>query len=58
VFGLFFKFFSSDRAALRDFLVRELQSSSPTVMIPAHGDYVARPDLGPTMISMLQTAIR
>jgi glyoxylase-like metal-dependent hydrolase (beta-lactamase superfamily II) len=58
VFGIFFQFFSSDRAALRDFLVRELQSSSPTVMIPAHGDYIARPELGPTMISMLQTAIR
>ena len=58
VFGIFFKFFSSDRAALRDFLIRELQASSPAVMIPAHGDCVARPDLGPTMISMLQSAIR
>lgn len=58
VFGIFFRFFASDRAALRDFLIRELQRSSPAVMIPAHGDYVARADLGPTMISMLQTAIR
>jgi len=58
VFGIFFKFFSSDRAALRDFLIRQLQVSSPAIMIPAHGDPVARPDLGPTMISMLQSAIR
>jgi hypothetical protein len=57
VFGIFFRFFASDRAGLRDFLIRELEAHPPAVMIPAHGDPITRPNLGPTMVSMLRTAI-
>jgi glyoxylase-like metal-dependent hydrolase (beta-lactamase superfamily II) len=57
VFRIFFKFFASDPRALRDFLVRELEARPPVILAPAHGDVVTRPDLGPTLISMLRKAI-
>lgn len=57
VFGIFFKFFASDRPALREFLIREIEKHPPALMIPSHGDPVARPDLAPTMISMLRAAV-
>lgn len=58
VFGLFFKFFVKDRAAARDFLIRELESNPPAILAPAHGDVVERSDLGATLVSMLRTAVR
>ena len=57
VFGIFFKFFASDRAALREFLIREIEAHPPATMIPAHGDPVTSPDLAPTMVSMLRAAV-
>jgi hypothetical protein len=57
VFGIFFKFFASDRTALREFLIREIEAHPPAMMIPAHGDPVTRPDLAPTMVSMLRAAV-
>jgi hypothetical protein len=56
VFGLFFKLFVSDRKAARDCLIRELEQNPPTILVPAHGDVVARQDLGPTLSSMLRSA--
>ncbi len=58
VFNLFFRFFVKDRAVARDFLIRELESNPPSILAPAHGDVVARNDLGPTLVSMLRTAVR
>lgn len=54
VFGLFFKVFVKDRAAARDYLIRELEAHPPTTMVPAHGGVVTRPDLAPTLIGMLR----
>lgn len=58
VFGIFFKFFAADRAALRDFLIREIESRPPAILVPGHGDIVARAGLGDTLVSMLRTAVR
>lgn len=57
VFRIFFKFFVANRAAMRDSLVRELQSDPPSIVVPAHGEVIAQPDLGPTMVSMLRAAL-
>lgn len=57
VFGIFFKFFASDKVALREFLIREIEAHPPTTMIPAHGAPVTQPDLAPTMVSMLRAAV-
>ena len=57
VFKLFFRFFASDKRALRDFLIRELEARPPAILVPSHGDVVAKPELGPTLISMLRAAI-
>ncbi|MFL5350481.1 MAG: hypothetical protein ACJ8AT_37395 [Hyalangium sp.] len=54
VFGLFFWFFVSDRKAARACLIRELEQNPPTILVPAHGDVVARQEVGPTLISMLR----
>lgn len=58
VFGIFFRFFVHDRAGLRDFLIREIESQPPSTLVPGHGEVVTRPDLGPTMVSMLRDAVR
>lgn len=57
VFGVFFKFFVADKRAARDALIRELEANPPSILVPAHGDVVARQDLGPTLVGMLRTAI-
>jgi hypothetical protein len=54
VFNLFFRFFVKDRGAARDFLIREIESSAPTTLVPAHGEIVTRNDLAPTLVSMLR----
>ena len=56
VFRAFFMFFVADKKAAIDFLLRELQTSPPAVLVPAHGDVIARPDLGTTLAGMLQAA--
>jgi hypothetical protein len=56
VFRLFFRFFVADRVAARDFLVKELEANPPAVLLPAHGDVVARSDLASTLINMLRAA--
>jgi hypothetical protein len=57
VFQLFFKFFASDKRALRDFLIREIESRPPAILVPGHGEVVSRPELGTTLVSMLRAAI-
>jgi len=57
VFRIFFKFFAADKAALRDFLIREIESRPPAILVPGHGDIVERPELGPTLVSMLRAAV-
>lgn len=54
VFRIFFTFFVSDKAAARDYLVRELEAHPPTLFVPAHGDVIERPDIGATLVSMLR----
>lgn len=56
VFRIFFTFFVADKKAAIDFLAREIEAHPPAIMVPAHGDVVARPDLGPTLLGMLQAA--
>jgi hypothetical protein len=56
VFGMFFKFFVSDKKAACDFLIRELEQNAPNIIVPAHGDVVERSDIGPTLVGMLQAA--
>jgi hypothetical protein len=58
VFGIFFRFFVSDRPALRDFLIREIEAHPPTILVPGHGDVITRNDLGGAMVSMLREAVR
>ncbi len=58
VFNVFFKFFVKNKAAARDFLIRELEGHPPAILVPAHGDVVERPNLGPTLVSMLRAAVR
>jgi hypothetical protein len=57
VFGIFFRFFASDKRALRDFLIREIEASPPAIVVPGHGGVVAQPDLAPTVVAMLRAAI-
>ena len=57
VFGIFFKFFTSNRAAARDCLIREIEAKPPAILVPAHGDVVSQPNLGPTLVSMLRAAL-
>jgi hypothetical protein len=57
VFRLFFKFFVADARALRDFLIREVEARPPAIVVPGHGDVVERPELGPTLVSMLRAAV-
>jgi hypothetical protein len=57
VFKLFFRFFVKDRAAARDYLIRELEANTPTTLVPAHGDVITRADLTPTLVSMLRAAV-
>jgi hypothetical protein len=56
VFRAFLMFFVKDRRAAIDFLLRELHASPPAILVPAHGDVIARPDLGTTLTGMLQAA--
>ena len=56
VFGMFFMFFVKDRKAACDLLIRELDGQAHTTLVPAHGDVVTRPDLAPTLVSMLRAA--
>lgn len=54
IFTLFFKFFVKDPIAARKFLIRELETNPPSILVPAHGDVITRPDIGPTLIGMLR----
>jgi hypothetical protein len=56
VFNAFFKFFVADAGAARASLVNELERHPPAILVPAHGDVVARTDLGPTLVGMLRSA--
>jgi glyoxylase-like metal-dependent hydrolase (beta-lactamase superfamily II) len=56
VFGIFFKFFIADKTAARDFLIHEVENNPPSIVVPGHGDVVARDNLGPTVASMLRAA--
>jgi len=56
VFRAFLMFFVKDKKAAIDFLVRELESNPPAIVVPAHGDIIARPDVGRTLTDMLQAA--
>lgn len=57
VFKLFFTFFVADKGAARDALIKELDAHPPAILVPAHGDVVARQDVGPTLVGMLRQAI-
>jgi hypothetical protein len=54
VFRIFFMFFASDKGALRDFLIREIEARPPAILVPGHGDVVAKPELGQQLITMLR----
>ena len=57
VFRLFFKMFVADRKAARDCLIHEVEANPPAVLVPAHGDVIEQPNLGPTLVSMLRAAV-
>ena len=57
VFRIFFLFFTSDKRAARDFLIREIEAAPPAILVPGHGAIVERPQLGATLVSMLRAAI-
>jgi hypothetical protein len=57
VFRIFFKFFVSDKKAARDFLIREIESAPPAILVPGHGDVVERSELAPQLVSMLRAAV-
>lgn len=56
VFNMFFKLYVADPKKARRCLIRELQANAPTILVPAHGDVVAREDLTATLVSMLEAA--
>jgi hypothetical protein len=56
IFRIFFKFFVANKKAARDFLIHEVENHPPAIVVPAHGEVVARDDLGPTVASMLRAA--
>jgi hypothetical protein len=56
VFGVFFKFFVKNGKAARACLINELEQHPPSILVPAHGDVVQKPDLAPTLIGMLRSA--
>lgn len=55
VFRIFFRFFVKDRVAARSSLIGDLRTKSPTILVPAHGAVLERPDLAPTLIGMLES---
>jgi len=57
VFKIFFLFFAADKRALRDFLIREIEAKPPAILVPGHGDVVARPELQTTLVSLLRAAV-
>jgi hypothetical protein len=57
VFRIFFTFFVKDKKSARDFLIREVETHPPAIVVPAHGDVVAQSGLGPTMASMFRAAL-
>lgn len=57
VFKIFFSFFVADKKALRSFLIREIEAEPPAILVPGHGGVVERPDLAPTLVSMLRAAV-
>lgn len=56
VFRVFFLFFVANAKAVRDCLIGELEKHPPSILVPAHGDVVQKPDLGPTLVGMLRAA--
>ena len=56
VFNAFFKFFVKNGKAARACLIAELEKHPPSILVPAHGDVVQKPDLAPTLIGMLRSA--
>jgi hypothetical protein len=56
IFRIFFTFFVADKRAALAFLTREIEAHPPAIMVPAHGDVVARPDLASTLLGMLHAA--
>lgn len=57
VFMLFFWFFTSDKTAVRDALIAELQAHPPAMLIPAHGNWLVEPELGPRLTTLLRTKL-
>jgi len=56
LFGAFFKFFVANGKAARACLLNELERHPPSILVPAHGDVVQKPDLAATLIGMLRAA--
>jgi hypothetical protein len=54
VFNIFFKFFVANAKAARACLIQEIEQNPPSILVPAHGDVVSKPDLGPTLVGMLR----
>ena len=54
VFNIFFKFFVANAKAARACLIKEIEQNPPSILVPAHGDVVTKPDLAPTLIGMLR----
>jgi hypothetical protein len=57
VFGLFFKFFVRNRVAALHSLIKEVEANPPAILVPAHGDVLARNDLQPTLLALLRAAL-
>ena len=54
---IFFRLFVRDRKAMRDFLIREVETHPPAIIVPAHGAVLEQSNLGPTVGDMLRAAI-
>lgn len=57
LFGAYFKFFIADRKRALRTLTAEVEANPPAILVPAHGDVIARENLPPTLLSLLRAAL-
>lgn len=58
LFGLFFMFFVADRNAAIRCVIQEVESNPPAIVVPAHGDVLARDGVHQSLLDVLQAALQ
>lgn len=57
LFNFYIKLFIKNRKAALAFLLKEIEANPPTILVPAHGDVLARDDLPSDLRTLLSPAL-